>query len=185
MLKLIILNSVIRTRGYDLEWKLQLLASFKEGKKKNPTENKLTVNTLKAPQWRSGNGWVLMPLKSSKGWLDKETNQDSVILRRSSVCWSGYKETERDWWPMNYYYLAFTKYSYFTFMHQNQKVTYFPTSKNQHVFNKCFIRDHYNHWTIRKLDLTSTRHIVIIFYTVNKTYWQVKKRRYGIQAPKS
>lgn len=30
-----------------------------------------------------------MLLKSSKGWLDKDANHDSVIRRRSSVCCSG------------------------------------------------------------------------------------------------
>lgn len=59
----------------------------------------LTVKTRKAPQWRSGNGWVLMLLNSSRGWLDKDVNHDSVILKRSSVCCSGCvnHKNERVW----------------------------------------------------------------------------------------
>lgn len=52
-----------------------------------------TVNTFKAAQWSSGKGWLLMPRKSSRESRDKEENQDSAILRKSSVCCSGY-ETE-------------------------------------------------------------------------------------------
>lgn len=71
----------------DRHWKMRGWVQFTIWSLK---AKKLTVNTLKAPQWRSGNGWVLILLKSSSGWLDKDVNHDSVILRRSSVCCSGY-----------------------------------------------------------------------------------------------
>lgn len=67
-----------------------LIFKSKETYSKQTNKKKLTVNTLKAPQWRSGNGWVLILLKSSNGWLDKDVNHDSVIVKRSSVCCSGY-----------------------------------------------------------------------------------------------
>lgn len=55
-----------------------------------------TVNTFKAAQCSSGKGWLLMPRKSSSGSRDKAENQDSVILRRSSVCCSGYRKEKEN-----------------------------------------------------------------------------------------